>query len=115
MLKSNNYVGVSDISMKNLPKIGYIALLNDQPVAAGFLRRVEGGYSQMDGLTSNPFFGGMIRHDGIRLVVDALIRDAKELKLQGIIAFTKDQGVLTRAKSIGFHSPQEQLIALKLD
>lgn len=111
---AQGYLGVSAITMKTLPKIGYISLLNNHPIAAGFLRRVEGGYAQLDTLVSNPYFGSKIRHIGIKKVVASLIDDAKTLKLQGIIAFTADQGVLKRAADLGFHTIDQRLIALKL-
>lgn len=114
MLKSNDFMGISDITTKTLPKIGYIALLNKQPIAAGFLRKVEGGYAQLDGLTSNSFFGSEIRHIGISLVVNSLIQDAKDLNLHGIMAFTMDKSVIKRAEGLGFHSVNQSLIALKL-
>lgn len=115
MLEDQEYPDVNSISMKSLPKIGYIALLNNQPIAAGFLRKVEGNIvAQLDGLTSNPYFGSQIRHDGINAVVDRLIQDAKDMKLQGIIAFTRDNGVLSRAKALGFNVLNSTIITLKL-
>jgi hypothetical protein len=114
MLKSQNYEGISDITISSIPKIGYIALLGQQPIACGFLRRMEGNYAQLDGLTSNARFGSKIRHEGIKLVVEALIQEAKDLKLHGIIATTKDQGILDRAKSIGFNVVPQTIISLKL-
>ena len=115
MLKDQSFPDVELVSMKTLPKIGYIALMNNQPIAAGFLRKVEGNIvAQLDCLTSNPFFGSQIRHEGISGVVDRLITDAKDMKLQGIIAFTRDNGVLARAKSIGFNVISQTLISLKL-
>jgi hypothetical protein len=115
MLEDHNTPWSSKVSMKSLPKIGYIALLNKQPVAAGFLRRVEcDEVAQIDCLTSNPWFGSIIRHAGVTDVVNRLIDDAKLLKLQGIIAFTKDSGVLTRAKELGFNLIDESLIVLKI-
>lgn len=114
MLTDHNTPWASKVSMRSLPKIGYIALLNKQPVAAGFLRRVEcDEVAQIDCLTSNPWFGSIIRHEGITNVVNRLIDDAKLLKLQGIIAFSKDAGVLTRAKRLGFQLLDESLIVLK--
>lgn len=114
LLNSNDFIGISDVNMKTLPKIGYIAMMNGHPIAAGFLRRVEGGYAQLDTLTSNKFFGSQIRHEGIKKVVDALINDAKDLQLRGIIAFTRDLGILSRAEDIGFKTLEHTLIALKL-
>ncbi len=114
LLNSNNYIGISDVNMKTLPKIGYIALLGGHPIAAGFLRRVEGGYAQLDTLTSNKMFGSLIRHQGIELVVNHLIQDAKDLRLKGIIAFTTDDGILERADQRGFTTLTHSVIALKL-
>lgn len=114
MLKDRDFSNISSISMKTLPKIGYIALLHGQPIAAGFLRRVEGGYGQLDTLTSNPYFGSVIRHEGVSKVVDSLIQDAKDLKLQGLIAFTSDSGILNRAATIGFQEVNQKLISLNL-
>jgi len=114
LLESNDYIGLSDVNMKTLPKIGYIATMNGHPIAAGFLRRVEGGYGQLDTLTSNKFFGSKIRHAGIVKVVDALLEDAKDLKLKGIVAFTVDSGILKRSADLGFKELPHKLIALKL-
>ncbi len=113
MLEDQKYPDLINVSMKTLPKIGYIAIMNNQPIAAGFLRKVEGNIvAQLDGLTSNPYFGSQVRHEGISKVVDRLIDDAKDMKLKGIIAFTNDNGVLARAKSIGFNTISSTLIAL---
>ncbi len=114
LLLSNDYIGISDVNMKTLPKIGYIAMMNGHPIAAGFLRRVEGGYGQLDTLTSNKYFGSKIRHDGIVKVVNALIEEATDLKMKGLIAFTIDEGVLKRSAEIGFKMLPQRLIALKL-
>ena len=114
MLESQKYHDIKSISMKSLPKIGFIACLGNQPIAAGFLRRVEGNIAQLDGLTSNAHFHGMIRHDGINLVVDALIEEAKRLKLDGIIATTSDLSIVARSKILGFHEVPQTIIALKL-
>ena len=103
------------IQYKTLPKIGYIALLNEQPVAAGFLRRLEPCFAQLDTLVSNKYLGSQIRHEGIKGVVDELINEAKRLKLQGIIGMSADSGTLKRAATLGFKVIDQTLIALPLD
>lgn len=113
MLKDREYLAISTVNMKTLPKIGWMTLLNKQPIAAGFLRRVEGGYAQLDTLVSNPYYGSLIRHEGIDKVVKALIDDAKDLKLHGIIAFSSDSGVLSRAETLGFTQINQSLIVLR--
>lgn len=114
MLESREYMGINEVTMKTLPKIGFMALMNNKPVAAGFLRRVEGGYAQLDGLTSNPYFGSIVRNEGITKVVDQLIYTGKQLKLHGFIAFTSDKGVLKRAADLGFQSVEQSIITLRL-
>lgn len=110
MLKSQNYLGICYIEMKTLPKIGFIALLNNQPIAAGFLRRVEGGFAQIDTLASNAYFGSQIRHAGVSKVVDSLIEEAKHLKLRGIISVSSDTGTLKRAIDLGFKALDDQKV-----
>lgn len=88
--------------------------MGGHPIACGFLRRLEGGFAQIDTLTSNKHFGSKIRHEGIVVVVDALILEAKRLKLTGILALTSDQGILDRAKALGFHDIPQYVIGLKL-
>lgn len=97
-----------------LPKIGYIAYLNKQPIAAGFLRRFEPCFAHLDTFVSNPYMGSIIRHQGLELVVDALIAEAKALKLEGILATTIDKGIIDRALKHGFHILPQTIIGLKL-
>lgn len=115
MLEAQEYPGFRQITNKTIPKIGYIAMLGEHPVAAGFLRRVECDViAQLDGLCSNPVFGSVIRHEAINLVVDALINEAKALKLEGIIAFTTDLAITVRAEATGFTKINHSILSLKL-
>lgn len=114
MLESQHYQNVESVSMKSLPKIGYIALLNKEPIAAGFLRRIEGGFAQLDGLTSNAFFGSLIRHQGVSKVVESLLEDARNLKLKGVLAYTKDKSVVKRALIIGFNVVDQTVLSIKI-
>jgi len=105
----------SHLTHATMPKVGYIAMMGKQPIAAGFLRRLEPCYGQIDTLESNPLFGSKIRHEAIKKVVDELVSDAYRLKLQGIISFTGDTGTLSRAIGLGFVVLEGQtLIALPL-
>lgn len=114
ILETNDYIGISDVNMKTLPKIGYIAMMGGYPIAAGFLRRVEGGYAQLDTLTTNKTYGSLVRHQGIEGIVKTLIQDAKDLQLHGIVAFTSDYSVIKRSEDLGFQTLKHSLIALKL-
>lgn len=113
MYEGQNSEAKVHITMKTLPKIGYIAFLDNNPVAAGFLRKIEGNVAaQLDGLVSNPYLGSIIRHDALNKIVKQLIEDAKALKLQGIYAFTVDKSVLLRSESFGFKVIDQSVIAL---
>lgn len=68
----------------------------------------------MDTLVSNKALPQEIRHEGIKLLVETLIKRAKELKLKGIIAFTSDAGTLERAEAIGFRVDAQTVITLPL-
>lgn len=90
-------------------------MLGDQPLAAGFLRRVECDVvAQIDGLTSNKAFGSILRHKAIDMVVDQIILEAKSMKIQGIIAFTKEISVINRAKQRNFSVLSEIVISCTL-
>lgn len=115
MHKSQNYLNMGSINMRTLPKTGFIALMGDQPIAAGFLRRLEPCYAQLDTLVSNAYFGSQIRHQGISLVVDTLIKEAKDLKLEGILALTSDHGTRERAEDLGFHVVDQFVIGISLE
>lgn len=101
-------------SYKTLPRTGYIVLMNDKPLAAGFLRRVEGGYGQLDTFATNPYLGSKLRNEAINLIVDQLMEEAKRLKLHGLLAFTHDKGILSRASHRGFNATGETLLVLKI-
>lgn len=84
------------------------------PVAAGFLRRVEGGYGQLDTFATNPYLGSKLRHEGINLIWNALLDEAKSLELVGLLAFSRDSGILSRAQSQGFQTVSDTLLVLNL-
>lgn len=114
MLEAQKYPELMDMDTYTLPKIGYIAfyynidgtntvIKDKMPIAAGFLRRVEGDViAHIDGLTSNPYIGGILRHNALSQILNRLTDDAKELELKGLIAFCLDPSMIKRAESIGF-------------
>lgn len=114
MLKVQRCPWTKDISFKTLPKTGYIVLLGKQPIAAGFLRRVEGGYAQLDTFVSNPYYGSKLRHEAMELIVNSLLDEAKSMKLHGIIAITQDTGILKRSEKHGFAQINQILIGKSL-
>ena len=114
MHETHKYPQILTLSYKTLPKVGFIATKDGMPIAAGFLRRVEPCYAQIDTLVSNAYCGAILRHEGISKVVDSLLNEAKILKLKGIIAHTQDSGTILRAQALGFHIVPQTIIALSL-
>jgi hypothetical protein len=106
---------VKDLSPITLPKIGFIAMEDVMPVAAGFLRMIEGGFAQFDTLVSNGDLPSEMRHEGLTKLVDRIIQTAKEKQLLGLMCLTRDEGILNRAESLGFHRLYMIPIGLKLD
>ena len=114
MLMDQKCEWMQHVSYKTLPKIGYIAMMGEQPIAVGFLRRVEGGYGQLDTFVTSPWFGSQVRHKGLDGIVNALMAEAKDLNLLGLIAVTKDTGIIKRAKSLGWNEISQTLIGIQL-
>lgn len=114
MLEAQSCPWLSGVSYQTLPKIGYIVLLGKQPLAAGFLRRVEGGYGYIDTVVTNPHFGSQMRHQALEIIVKKLLEEAKDLRLRGLIGSTNDAGVLKRAKDLGFTEIDHRVL-IKVD
>lgn len=89
-------------SLLEMPAIGFVAVEEDTAVAMGFLRRVEGGFAQLDGLVSNPSSPGEYRHWGIDAVVEKIIITAKQQELKALISFSSDKSTLARSIKHGF-------------
>ena len=104
------------IILETLPKIGYMVYSDTEYhyVAAGFLRMIEGGFCQIDTLVTNPNLTGDIRNAGLELVVDTLIEKAEALDLQGIVSYTTDNSVISRALGLGFKLLDHKVISLQL-
>lgn len=103
-----------EIEYRSLPNIGYIALIEDSPIAAGFIRRVEGNVHGELELYTNPFFGSIIQKQGIKKVLESLLLDAKSLKLKKIIIFSIEESTLEETKSFGFQELAKNTLALSL-
>lgn len=105
-------IDASFLTPESLPAIGYITFIDGVPAAAGFLRKVEGGFGQLDTLVTNKRLPPDIRHEAIGGIVGKLIETSKHLELKGIISFTTDEGIVKRALSIGFQASPQFVLTL---
>lgn len=102
------------VTPEEIPENGFIVFDNDIAIAAGFLRLVEGGYAQIDGLTTNPDANSKQRSVAIDLVINAAIKRAKDLKIKQLMAFTELKNLSQRTQDFGFIKPNHHILILKL-
>lgn len=101
--------------VEELPYLGF--MVSDErlgPICAGFLRRTEGHFALLDSMISNPSISSGIRDKALDLLTETLIKQAKELKLKQLIAYTVDKNTLMRSDRHGFKQLSYTVIALDL-
>lgn len=99
-----------------LPEIGFIVRDNqNKPIAAGFLRRVEGGLAQLDTYVTNAKAFAIDRHNAIDLLTQTLLNTAKNLNISGLIIITQIESIANRALKLGFTLNPHVVLGLKLD
>ena len=103
-----------EIEYRSLPKIGYMALVENSPIAAGFLRKIEGNKSCQIELMPNPYFGKVLQQVGIRWILNSLVLDAKELKLKTIYVLGLEESTLEETKAFGFQELAKHALILSL-
>jgi hypothetical protein len=102
MLQTQSFYDES-ITPETTPAIGFMVFEDKVPVAAGFLRRVEGGYAQFDGFTSNAQMPSHKRHDALEYITTCLLNTAESLNVKSVFAFTEHDVIVQRAIRHGFH------------
>lgn len=100
--------------ISDLPEIGYIARSGATPIAAAFLRKVEGNFVLFDSLISDPTLPPELRDDALDLLGEQLIRTAKELEFKTIVGITKDKFTYMRALRLGFVHTSHALLVKKV-
>ena len=85
---------LSEDFAKDLPTSGVI-IFNNNPkpalehvVAAGFVRKVEGGYGLLDGYITNKNYPSAGRNIALDLLTRELMRLARLSKIKAVFAFT---------------------------
>ena len=102
------------LSVETLPKIGFMVQYDAQPVAFGFLRRLEGGYAQFDTFVTDPKASPEHRNEALNLLTEKLINEAKVLELRGVYAISSDVSVIRRAVETGFVLLPQYIVGLSL-
>lgn len=100
--------------IEQLPEIGFVARDQEGSIAAGFLRRVEGGLVLLDSLIANPKASGKRRSYALDRVVEALLEKAREFKWMKVLAFTKERAILKRSVKHGFQVLNHVVIGIEM-
>ncbi len=95
---------------ESIPEYGYLVC----GIAYAFIRRVEGGYAQLDGLTSNPSVSKKIRSEALDLVVKSCIEQAKVLGITQVLGFCSTKSPIMRSLKHGFAVLPHAVIALEI-
>lgn len=103
-----------EVDPYDVPDLGFVANFKNRPIAAGFLRQVEGQNALFDSLVSNPGATAEFRHIALDMVVDGIIRAAKVKDIHQILAFSIDEGTLKRALRHNFVKLPHTVISLDL-
>lgn len=99
----------------DLPKTGFIALSdNRKPIAAGFLREVEGNYGIADSYVTDPRADSGERHSAMDRVVEAVITEAKARNMKMILATSHDLNTISRAQRHGYEKQDHTVLTLDL-
>lgn len=96
------------------PEIGFVALHGEQFVAAAFVRQVEGGYGQLDGIVTNPCASGALRHKAQDLLFQTCIDAAKAKGIKGLMGYTIANSTGERSIKHGFEKLPHTLYVLNL-
>jgi hypothetical protein len=102
------------IDLNTLPRFGLIALDRGTPIAAGFIREVEGGYGMIDSFITDPKASKELRNEALDRITEKLIKIAKHNKVNQLIAYSLDKNTLMRGISHGFVQLDHSVIALDL-
>lgn len=84
------------------------------PIAVGFLRKIEGNQIGIIEIHINAYIGSVLAFKGFDMVLNMLVSEAKDMKLQEIIMLKPDNASILKAEAIGFHTIKHSIAALSL-
>jgi hypothetical protein len=93
--------GLTAPAIEDVAEIGFVCFHDTTPVAAAFLRKMEGDWALFDGLVSNPTQTASIRDEALDCVMTAIMKLADETGIKGMLAYTADNFTLLRAEKFG--------------
>lgn len=95
---------MSPTVITDLPQHGLIAMEGDAPIAAGFIRRIEGPYVMLDSYITNSVSSPQARDRALNLITTKLLRWAASNGVSKVLSFSSDPNTITRATEHGFNT-----------
>ena len=106
---------MDDSMVDSLPKVGVMAeWLDGTPVAAGYLRVVEGGYAIIDSLIADPASDKTRRNEALDGIITRLIVDGRRLGMKSLLAICELPATIERAKTHGFDPSAFMALTLQI-
>lgn len=90
------------LSKDFLPENGFLAVENDQPIAAIFLFKTDSTVMHMDFPVTNPKASSEMRHEALKMVTEGAKVLAKELGFKTIFTYSDSTNLINRYESLGF-------------
>lgn len=99
-----------------LPETGFIFCDDrEDPIAAGFLRKVEGRVGILDSYISNPKMDSQIRNEMLNRITERLIVKAKHFQMRQLFAWSLYPEIIKRACDHGFKQSAHGFAILNLN
>lgn len=95
-----------------LPPNGYIALIGEKRIVAGFLYRTDSNLGWLEWIVSNPDSTFEERTTAINELLETIFQRAKELKIQAIFTSCKNESLIKRLIEKGFQTTDQGMTSL---
>lgn len=95
-----------------LSTVGVVAFDDKRKLAAGWLYVQNSGWGFVDYFVGNPVAPMRARSEGLKLVIEHLSDVAKSEKIEDLVTFTKNKGLIRLLGRMGFTVGDESLTSL---
>lgn len=92
-----------------MPPTGFVVLMNEHPVCAGFLTMTDANVCVLGHLVSDPRVAGEYRHGAMDYLMNCLIAKAKASDMKMVFASTNLSGLQERYQKHGFQLTDEKI------
>ncbi len=98
-----------------LPELGLVAYWDGEFTAAGFIRKVEGGYGMIDSYVTDPRIKDVVRNDVLNALTIQLLDLARANGITNLIMFSVDEKTIIRSYRHGFKKRPDTVATIVLE